>query len=239
MNWRTLLELDAACLFCQNTYKEDATWRSILGIEGASELCPACRKKLHPLQAGCAVCQHPVGADTVTCPDCKRHPEIDFIQRSLYPYDDFMQEIISTFKYRGDAVLATLFSPKLAKLAKTLGPFDLHVPIPLHHAREWERGFNQAELLGADLPLTHVLSRPEATRKKSKLTRDERHAQKTLFSVETKVDGARILLIDDIYTTGATFRSAASVLYANGARSVRGVTVARAIMRNMGEQSGK
>ena len=173
------------------------------------------------------------------CFDCKRwkaEPIWDihsFSHRALYTYNPFLQEILARFKYRGDTELAKVFKADLVKLAGKLGEFDLITTIPLNEKRQWERSFNQGELLAAGFSTTPLLKRINTSdTKQSKRTREERLAAlKDVFQfIESKsnVAGKSILIIDDIYTTGATLRSAASVFYEAGAKNIAAVTVARA-----------
>ncbi|SES30298.1 ComF family protein [Salipaludibacillus aurantiacus] len=176
----------------------------------------------------------------VLCLDCKRwkdtgiwadHP---LQHRALYVYNAHLQEVIARYKYRGDAKLSELFSGKLKKLTRSLGKIDTVTVIPLQEERLWERGFNQAELLAESFPVQHVLERTSSSDKQSKRDRSGRIAAlKGAFSLssaarQTDWQDKRVLIVDDIYTTGATLRAAAEVFYTEGASHVFTVTVARA-----------
>ena len=103
------------------------------------------------------------------------------------------------------------------------------VPIPLSPERLQERGFNQAEALivEAGLQSANLLKRTHSE-KQSKKSRSDRIHVPQVFSLEpTTLEGKRILLVDDIYTTGSTLRHAAKILVENGAASVSSITIAR------------
>jgi ComF family protein len=114
--------------------------------------------------------------------------------------------------------------------------FDLVVPVPLHPARKRERGFNQAEVLARELSrfrglsLGKALDRIRYTTTQTQFDRTERMENlKDAFRLRhgCNVQGLRMLLVDDVLTTGSTLSECASVLKQGGARSVYAVTVAR------------
>jgi competence protein ComFC len=169
------------------------------------------------------------------CHDCKRWEEdkdwkgyLDS-NYSIYLYNDFFKEVMATFKYRGDYVLAKIFTQKIKDLLRKIQP-DLLVPIPLSQERLYERGFNQAEalLIESGLAPTMPLNRVHSE-KQSKKSRHERIHIPQVFQVDHQIQikGKRILLIDDIYTTGSTLRHAAKLLKESGAERVQSLTLAR------------
>lgn len=174
------------------------------------------------------------------CSDCLKWDNKDeegnttVQHRALYVYNSFMQEMIAKFKYRGDVEIAQLFSGKLKKLSRQLGEIDVVTVIPLKEDRLWERGFNQAALLAKEFALTEVLERTGTSEKQSKRDRQGRiEALEGAFCLSEKGknivwNGKRILIIDDIYTTGATVHAAARQFYIHGALEVFAITIARA-----------
>lgn len=154
---------------------------------------------------------------------------------SIYSYNEFIKEIINQFKFRGDSILADGFACELRKafqqIKKEHGPRTgfrlldkkdasfIIVPIPLSAARLAERGFNQAEVLAEKIgtPVMKALVRDKHEPKQSKKNRWERLMQRaTPFRINedctSLIEGRKVLLIDDIYTTGATMRLAAEAL---------------------------
>jgi ComF family protein len=114
--------------------------------------------------------------------------------------------------------------------------FDAIVPVPLHPARKRERGFNQAELLANEvhqlsgIPLRDLLQRIRYTTTQTQFDRNERMENlKGAFRLRrgSNVQGCRVLLIDDVLTTGSTLSECAFVLKTAGAASVRAATAAR------------
>src|SRR3954454_18104260 len=120
------------------------------------------------------------------------------------------------------------------RLAATdvLGDGAIIVPVPLHRHRLRARGFNQAaELARAlDLPIAHALRRIRRTVPQTDLPAAQRHRHvRTAFALRRGVDvhGMRVVLVDDVSTTGATLESCARVLLEAGASDVRAITAAR------------
>lgn len=250
-SWMDTIRGSEICLLCGESFEGEVRWSWMLGLGDDNLLCGKCARGLMPIkEVSCIECGRPrikedeqnIGTklESELCDDCKRWREISpwdchsFQHRALYVYNPFMQELIAQFKYRGDTELATLFHKKLFKLAKKLGKFDVVIPIPLNVKRQWERGFNQAEVLAQDFYTKKLLIRNDTTHEKqSKRSREERIASlKSAFifkgDVKELVDKS-VLLIDDVYTTGATLRSAAQTLYNHGAKNVFAVTVARSV----------
>jgi ComF family protein len=130
----------------------------------------------------------------------------------------------------------------LASLALWLEKSDVLVPVPLHRARRIERGYNQSEAIIAELKkhcglmvLNKTLRRNRHSQSQTKMTRQERADNtKDLFSIPKpeNVIGKKVVLVDDVYTTGATTNACAEVLLKAGAESVRIFTLLRAEKNN-------
>jgi ComF family protein len=163
-------------------------------------------------------------------------PASSALQRALgiYPFEGVIREAIHVFKYNGERGLAA----PLAALLADHRPLeaDALVAVPLHSERLRERGFNQAQLLAQELgrlwqiPLLTALSRVRATDHQVGQSASDRAvnvAGAFVWSSPTPPPG-RLLLIDDVLTTGATLIACAEVLCAAGAREVEGLALARA-----------
>jgi ComF family protein len=151
-------------------------------------------------------------------------------------FEGNLRKAIHAFKYEHRpelaAVLASLLSGYLS--AHPL-PVDVLAAVPLHSTRERMRGYNQALLLARALGAqTHLpvwegaLTRVRETRSQIELDAAERHANvQGAFDADAHVDGARVLLIDDVCTTGATLDACSVALKQRGAKSVWGLALAR------------
>ncbi|MEH7075718.1 ComF family protein [Neobacillus drentensis] len=230
------------CLICHEVILPDIGWRAIFSIEKEQLICPACDGKLAKIEGEqCQICSRLLTPVDVQfrhgdlCHDCFRWEEdpnwkgaLDK-NHSLFLYNDFLKEVIAKYKFRGDYVLAKIFSELIKEKLKELTP-DLLVPIPLSEERQYERGFNQAAALLTESGFTpdNLLSRVHSE-KQSKKSRVERIHLSQVFQVipEINVIGKKVVLIDDIYTTGSTIRHAAKLLKEAGAASIQSLTLAR------------
>jgi ComF family protein len=198
---------------------------------------------------GCAVCGEPFPglAGTLPCDACRRVPPPYVFARAVAPYRDGIREAIHALKYGRRPVLATPLGRLLADAGPEAAPVPLRdwtdglVPVPLHPARHAERGFNQAELLAAPCAarwrrplLAGALVRVRATAPQADLDAEARRVNvRDAFQVArpAEVRDRRLLLVDDVLTTGATVGAAARALRAAGAAAVGVLTLARVVLR--------
>jgi competence protein ComFC len=214
-------------------------------VDWSEYLCTDCQRHAPRIVAPfCAKCSEPFpGAITQTfrCANCE-HRVLHFdCAVAAYRSRGLVRKLVHEFKY---AKQRHLRYPVAAWLRETLSDprlhgrhFDVIVPVPLHPARERERGFNQAtllaELLAAStaVPLRGVLERTRFTTTQTAHDRAERMENlHGAFRLRKKQDvrDLRVLLIDDVLTTGSTLSECARVLRAAGAVSVHAATAARA-----------
>ncbi|AWI38343.1 ComF family protein [Bacillus safensis] len=143
-----------------------------------------------------------------------------------------MKDVLARFKFRGDTALAELFKRDVQAAFKHSFCIKdpLLIPIPLSHERLKERGFNQSVIIASllDKPILQPLVKIHQS-KQSKKKKNERLDQKGLFQIKQTdaVVQRDIILVDDIYTTGATIYDAARILKDAGAKSVSSFTLIR------------
>jgi len=151
-------------------------------------------------------------------------------------YEGAAREAVHALKFANRYGIAPMMAHLLAQTAVRAGA-DVIVPIPLHKKRRRERGYDQAVLLAQHLG-RHLgvpsdpgtLLRVRATRQQALLPASERQPNVAgAFEVQRRLDGARLLLVDDVSTTGATIEAAARTLKSAGAPSVCGIVFARAV----------
>ncbi len=151
-------------------------------------------------------------------------------------YEGPLQKLIQLLKYGKIETLAGPLSRLLLQSLPFGENFDVVIAMPMHWRKRWERGFNQAELLAKPvarrfgLKLSKNLQRTRYTRAQAGLNeRQRRENLKDSLSVKrpAEIAGKRVLLIDDVFTTGATLRAAAAALKASGASRVTALTLAR------------
>ena len=209
--------------------------------------CDACAQAVErtPLPQ-CARCGMPQAAPTRRCRNCVEVGDTSLrFTRSAALHTTPLREAIHAFKYEGQPELAPLLARYLVAVyaeppwATLPHPISAVVPVPLHEQRMAERGYNQAELLAqhfcqaVGLPLQpEWLARTRETRHQVGLGPSERHTNVVgAFSAGAEVAGQRLLLVDDVYTTGATLRACAAALLAAGAAAVYGLTLAQPVRR--------
>ena len=155
--------------------------------------------------------------------------------RAIGSYDGSLRAILHAFKYDGCRSLSRgLGSHLAAASADILSVADIVVPVPLHHRKQRARGFNQARELAEELgmPVFDVLKRTRSTPSQTGLAASERRENMgRAFALRRNVDvaGLRVVLVDDVSTTGATLEACAEVLRAGGASDVSAVTAARVV----------
>jgi ComF family protein len=159
---------------------------------------------------------------------------------SFGAYEGVLRELIHLYKYGKVRTLARPLSGWLAQALPRDEAFDALVPVPLYWRRRLQRGFNQAELLARGLsrrtgiPVVTALGRVRPTPAQAGLSTSARRRNVAKAFRARDVQGKRILLIDDVMTTGATATSCALALKQAGARRVALLTVARVDRRMAG-----
>lgn len=162
--------------------------------------------------------------------------------RALGYYEGPLQETIHRWKYEGKTSLTPFFGQWMAEgLLRFWDPpcFDVLIPVPLHVKRLRERGFNQALLLAREVSRRTGISYQKRVLRKKKPTVpqvnlsgvDRERGIRGVFHLvgSEKLEGKSVLLIDDVYTTGATVNECAKILLAGGAERVDVFTLARAV----------
>jgi ComF family protein len=158
-------------------------------------------------------------------------------------YEGTLRQLIHLFKYKRMKPLAKELSAQLARALPRDQRFDIVVPMPLHWRRHWQRGFNQSELLAratarrSGIRMVNAVRRTRATATQAGLSNAKRRENVAgAFRVKNRglVEGLRILLIDDVMTTGATASACALALKRAGAKSVSLLALAR-VDRRMAE----
>jgi ComF family protein len=148
-----------------------------------------------------------------------------------------LRKLIHLYKYGRIRTLARPLSDFLAHALPLDERFDCIVPVPLHWRRRWKRGFNQSEFLAralarrSGIPMVKALARSRSTKAQAGLSNHARRQNVMKAFRARPVPGKRILLIDDVMTTGATATACALALKRAGAARVALLTVARADRR--------
>lgn len=210
-------------------------------------LCQGCLDDLPVLHYGCHRCALPLtfgvprgNSDTLTCGHCIKHPPPFVRTFALWRYQFPVDRMISRYKYDGQRAygrpLLAAYSTGLAGAlaAGRLNAPDLLLPVPMHRARRRRRGFNQAEDIAeaisqrTGIPWSgRHLDKTRATPSQRTLSRKQRLQNLRGAFTVTGVLPARVALVDDVMTTGATMRTLARLLQAQGVVEVQVWVMAR------------
>jgi len=200
-------------------------------------LCPTCQEQMAPLEPPlCSQCGIPLTRAGL-CSACASHPLPRFHLRSAVFFEGPARQAVHRLKYRGQTAVAAPLARIMYEMWERERPTaEVVVPVPLHPAREEERGFNQAALLARELsnlvglPLAESgLQRVRHTPPQVGLSRRERqqNVRGGFRCQDPALRGRQILLVDDVCTTGATLQAAAHALWEGGAGEVWAFTLAR------------
>lgn len=203
-----------------------------------SFLCPACESGLpHLSHPYCQVCAQPVPTGRPgLCGLCASRPlAVDGI-RAPFLMEGTMREAIHSLKYRNLKAVAPILGQLLARYMESITvPGDVLVPVPLHRRRLRDRGYNQSGLLAKEvgkrmcLPVMEgLMIRTRNTPPQVSLSLEERMRNvEGSFACVGNAQGQRLIVVDDVVTTGSTVSACAAVLRAGGAESVWGLALAR------------
>ena len=232
--------LAPACAVCKGLLHEPLSgcvcgtcWASIRPI--TPPVCDACGDPLAGQH------QSPIPHSQLKCATCVRHRSAIDRARAIGEYDGTLREIIHALKYDGRRSLAR----PLAALMCTRGvdllkDADCVVPVPLHWRREHSRGFNQARELSRyiGLPVVEALVRTRYTRPQIELAAERRRTnvagafRRRLGRFrQPSIRAKKVVLVDDVSTTGATVEACARALKEDGVSDVYALTAARVVSR--------
>lgn len=201
--------------------------------------CPDCFSKVSLVRSSyCSICgRFPVQSGI--CDKCRDSLPFYSSSRSWAVYAEPLRQALHTLKYRNNLGLGQIFAEKLALIIRqNQWQPDIIVPIPLCKSHLKERGYNQAEQLTFPLSLilkipqeTKAVKRIKETASQVKLDRTERfkNLEDAFLGNPAKLKSKKVLLVDDIVTTGATLNSCSKAILAAGGSSVYCITVAQTL----------
>ncbi len=211
-------------------------WRCVVcnkEIFSGDFFCEECKEAL-PLidKYYCDKCGRKLKAPSEYCASCKGKMTFVDKARSIYDYQKPINKLIMQFKYFDKRYVADVFGDELANLyRKSYFNADFLCYIPMTERAEKKRGYNQGELLAKvlsekiNVPINQVLEKVKDTPRQAKLSRENR-LKNLKGSFKREIEGKTIVIIDDVFTTGATSETVAEILKRKGAKAVYLLTVA-------------
>jgi len=224
-----------------------ATCSSPVGASSVPHFCKSCWSDFSLLPGAlCPRCGTPFGSPEAlthspahACRSCREEPPEYDQALAVGQFEGSLRDAIHLFKYRPSRALGRPLGAWMAANVRLQPGIDLLMPVPLHTRRLRERGFNQALLLAHEIGRSHgiplsfdTLARIRPTRPQVELSGKERVLNVAgAFALRKPgaVEGKSVLLVDDVFTTGATLNECARVLKGGGAERVLALTLARAI----------
>lgn len=219
----------------------------VCGRASQEPLCQSCLSQVELIKPPlCERCGKPLGEAGRSCRDCRGRRLYFSHARSIGLYDGSLKEAIHALKFGGGRRLGYFFAQVMVKsLPADFLEIDLVTYVPLHRGKRRRRGYNQAELLAKafgrrmDRPVRCLLKCQRRTEDQAKLNlKDRRVNVRGAFRLSghsssgwENVKGKRIILIDDVYTSGSTVNECARVLRQAGAKEVKVLTLARTIIK--------
>lgn len=213
-------------------------------------VCAACWSTLTFVEMPfCQVCGHPFEhhiEDVGICAGCLSTPPPYTLARACFIYNEASRSMILRFKHSDETFLAHYFAMWLNRLIRTNGlQADMVIPVPLHWKRLFTRKYNQAALIAScvannlKIPFDpFILTRPSSTQSQGHLSRNQRKLNvKGAFNVPEhlrhKLLNKRVILIDDVLTTGATINECSKILKKAGVWEIYVLTVGRVVNINV------
>ena len=214
------------CIICEKEIQED--FIADLFLIYTNKICIECHSKFKLLKKEnkCPQC-FKWQKENNLCPDCElwNKNQKPLFNKAIFKYDANFSVYMHRYKYMGDFQLRKEFTNiAKKKLNKVKRDFDLITTIPVSNETFDKRLFNQVEgIFGKQEQVMNIENKLQM----SGLSPEERRLQKLDFKVTDKVQNMKILLLDDVYTTGTTMHTAAQALYTQGARDIQSLTLAR------------
>lgn len=213
-----------------------------MGVGKVPYICDECWEAIELIDEFCEICGRPLTHSGGVCKKCRETPPIFSKARAVARYNETIRQVIHLLKYKKKKVmlkyLSELINERLSDLL-VIGDYDYLLPVPLHKKRLRKRGFNQARLLGKIIERSfgvkmdsRNLARIRDTLPQSNLETNEEKYQNVqeafILRKPEKIRGKKILIVDDILTSGSTVSEITRLLLDSMAERVDVFTLANA-----------
>lgn len=224
----TDLAFPDSCLICQNPFDRNSKLQNHSDQES---FCDECRKLFVDQQETCPRCSSTVGAYVELTHGCMKCRDLKFHFDSAVrfgPYAGPLRELVLKMKHSsGECLTHALGIVWAYRILHLKDQIDIVAPVPLHWWRQWRRGYNQSEALAIQIgnvlgkPTRRLLKRIKSTVMQTSIEKKDRFVNvRGVFAAKAKCQNMRVLLVDDVLTTGATCSEAARILKQAGATEV-------------------
>lgn len=189
----------------------------------------------------CKECKHKIEKNAIYCINNRLEPQFFFESHIyIFKYKNEIRNLVLNYKFNDKSYLYKIFSEIIINNKKIFGilkKYDIIIPVPIHKERKKQRGYNQSELIAEDIALklkidysSQILIKYINTKEQSSLKGYERWENiKNAYKVidEEKIIQKKIILVDDVYTTGSTVNECAKILKECGAKEIIVLTIAK------------
>lgn len=218
------------CLLCDQNLKTRQTFSELLFFSKTqSGVCGDCLATFEKIaEHHCLHCSK--SGEEETCKDCRYwlSQGKSVSHTAIFQYNEAMADYFSRYKFQGDYILRKIFAEQVQKALEPYSDYTI-VPIPLSQERLEERGFNQVTgiLDAARVPYKELLGK-RASQKQSSKSREERiETEQSFYILNENELPEKILLVDDIYTTGATIQLATRLFMKTSQKEIKTFSLAR------------
>lgn len=221
------------CVWCNKEIIETCSITQLLSFTKLETkvVCETCTAKFEKIEIDtcCPNCHRKQLGHSI-CHDCKNwqkvYPEYSLCHHALYSYNEFGKDWMQRFKFTGDIRVAKMVSDNLNQVIRKYKKIDMIIPVPVSQKSFGNRGFNQTEILlnTAKISFVSVLENKTTEKNQAMKNRQERLGTVQPFLVKKDMQpelvNKRVLIIDDVYTTGRTILYAMESVLNAGAKSV-------------------
>ncbi|HEP1794278.1 TPA: ComF family protein [Streptococcus suis] len=218
------------CLLCDRAMKTRQTFSELIFFgKSQSGVCHDCLATFEKIaEQHCLHCSK--SGEEETCKDCRYwlSQGKSVSHTAIFQYNEAMAAYFSRYKFQGDYVLRKIFARELKEALADFSDYTI-VPIPLSQERLEERGFNQVTGLldAAKIPYKELLGKRDSKKQSSKSREERLETEQTFYLLDEKNIPEKILLIDDIYTTGATIQLATRLFMKTKQKEIKTFSLSR------------